>query len=157
MSDLGLGSLDDAELAKIQNISSTMSRVYSSTLVTVGGKQNLSLEPELLQERRLRTTLPELEDAPGTQVKKHHQLEDVGRLPPALGEGQVMRLRDKSWSKKAVVQRLAAPRSYNVVTEDGPHLRRNRQHLLTTGESFQPGSSESDNFSDEDQGNKPAP
>ncbi|KAM7313986.1 angiotensin-converting enzyme [Ixodes scapularis] len=47
MSDLGLGSLDDAEVAKIQNISSTMSRVYSSTLVTVGGKQNLSLEPDL--------------------------------------------------------------------------------------------------------------
>lgn len=47
MSDLGLGSLDDAEVAKIQNISSTMSRVYSSTLVTVCGKQNLSLEPDL--------------------------------------------------------------------------------------------------------------
>lgn len=112
---------------------------------------------ELLQGRQLRTTLPEFKDAPGAQVKKHHQLEDEGRLLPALREGQVVRLRDKSWSKKAVVQRLAAPRSYNVVTEDGSHLRRNRQHLLTTGESFQPGSSESDDSSDEDQGNEPVP
>ncbi|CAN7982506.1 unnamed protein product, partial [Ixodes hexagonus] len=46
MSDLGVGSLDDAEVAKIENISSTMSRIYSSSLVTVCGKQNLSLEPD---------------------------------------------------------------------------------------------------------------
>ncbi|KAG0421080.1 hypothetical protein HPB47_003022 [Ixodes persulcatus] len=82
-----------------------------------------------------------------------------GRRPPtpSTQRGADLRLRDKSWSKKAVVQRLAAPRSYNVVTEDGSHLRRNRHHLLTTGESFQPGSSESDDSSDEDQGNGPAP
>uniref|UniRef100_A0A0K8R3C7 Angiotensin-converting enzyme n=1 Tax=Ixodes ricinus TaxID=34613 RepID=A0A0K8R3C7_IXORI len=47
LSDLGSGVLDDEELNKMENLSSTMSRVYSSSLVTVGGMQNLSLNPNL--------------------------------------------------------------------------------------------------------------
>ncbi|KAM7313925.1 angiotensin-converting enzyme-like [Ixodes scapularis] len=47
MSDLGSAVLDDAELNQMENLSSTMSRVYSSSLVTVGGMQNLSLTPNL--------------------------------------------------------------------------------------------------------------
>ncbi|KAL3185349.1 hypothetical protein MRX96_030166 [Rhipicephalus microplus] len=47
-----------------------------------------------------------------------------------------MRLRDAAWSRKAQVVGSPYPRSYLVKTEDQKLLRRNRRHLLQTGERF---------------------
>ncbi|KAL1477327.1 hypothetical protein MTO96_003226 [Rhipicephalus appendiculatus] len=47
-----------------------------------------------------------------------------------------MRLRDTAWSRKAQVVGTPHPRSYLFKTEDQKLLRRNRRHLLQTGERF---------------------
>ncbi|KAL3183240.1 hypothetical protein MRX96_034289 [Rhipicephalus microplus] len=55
-------------------------------------------------------------------------------LPPEKGD--VVRLRDAAWSRKAQVVGSPYPRSYLVKTEDQKLLRRSRRHLLQTGERF---------------------
>ncbi|KAH6920882.1 hypothetical protein HPB50_028130 [Hyalomma asiaticum] len=43
-----------------------------------------------------------------------------------------------SWATKALVLKPSTyPRSYHVIAQEGRCLRRNRKHLLPTGESFQ--------------------
>lgn len=44
----------------------------------------------------------------------------------------------RSWNRRAVVLQQVAPRSYNVMTENGDVFRRNRRHLLKTAEPWQP-------------------
>lgn len=70
-----------------------------------------------------------------TDVKKHSQAQGGRPLPP-LQKGDVVRLRDAAWSRKAQVVGSPYPRSYLVKTEDQKLLRRNRRHLLQTGERF---------------------
>lgn len=92
---------------------------------------------ELLQDRRLRTRLPDFRKQREISVKKHQQL-STGMPLQALRKGNVVRIRDKTWWCKARVLRQAAPRSYHVLTGDNKVLRRNRQHLLETQEDFEP-------------------
>lgn len=73
-----------------------------------------------------------------------------------LGEGEVVRIRDGTWARKAKVILAVQPRSYQVVTEDGTVLRRNRQHLLKTTEHFVPDTSDDDD-SDGEAGNDRIP
>ncbi|KAL3178720.1 hypothetical protein MRX96_009402 [Rhipicephalus microplus] len=55
-----------------------------------------------------------------------------------LHEGDVVRVQSGSWATKArVLKPSTYPRSYHVITREGRCLRRNRKHLLPTGESFQ--------------------
>ncbi|XP_049268628.1 uncharacterized protein K02A2.6-like isoform X1 [Rhipicephalus sanguineus] len=90
---------------------------------------------ELLQGRRLRANLPDFSAVTATDVKKHSQAQGGRPLPP-LQKGVVVRLRDAAWSRKAQVVGSPYPRSYLVKTEDQKLLRRNRRHLLQTGERF---------------------
>ncbi|XP_049275268.1 uncharacterized protein LOC119403985 isoform X2 [Rhipicephalus sanguineus] len=90
---------------------------------------------ELLQGRRLRANLPDFSAVTATNVKKHSQAQGGRPLPP-LQKGVVVRLRDAAWSRKAQVVGSPYPRSYLVKTEDQKLLRRNRRHLLQTGERF---------------------
>ncbi|XP_077551245.1 uncharacterized protein LOC144164877 [Haemaphysalis longicornis] len=104
---------------------------------------------ELLQGRRLRTPLPDFSEQPRITVRKHQQQEQPRRSLVPLGEGEVVRIRDGTWARKAKVIRAVQPRSYRVVTEDGKVLRRNRQHLLKTTEPFVPDMSDDDDSDDE--------
>ncbi|KAL3219382.1 hypothetical protein MRX96_030401 [Rhipicephalus microplus] len=70
-----------------------------------------------------------------TDVKKHSQAQGGRPLPP-LQKGDVVRLRDAAWSRKAQVVGSPYIRSYLVKTEDQKLLRRNRRPLLQTGEWF---------------------
>ncbi|XP_075738735.1 uncharacterized protein LOC142784003 [Rhipicephalus microplus] len=90
---------------------------------------------ELLQGRRLRANLPDFSTVTATDVKKHSQAQGGRPLPP-LQNGDVVRLRDAAWSRKAQVVGSPYPRSYLVKTENQKLLRRNRRHLLQTGERF---------------------
>ncbi|KAH7946261.1 hypothetical protein HPB49_022356 [Dermacentor silvarum] len=55
----------------------------------------------------------------------------------ATGTGDTVRAITASWATKAQVLELCnTPRSYHGVTEEGRVFRRNRQHLLPTGETF---------------------
>ncbi|XP_049268076.1 uncharacterized protein K02A2.6-like [Rhipicephalus sanguineus] len=104
---------------------------------------------ELLQGRRLRSTLPDFSDQKTTQmwklVQKDHSKWD---LPP-LDKGQTVRIKKKYWSRKAKVVKQVYPRSYEVLTENNKRLRRNRQHLLPTSEAFIQGALESEPSTDE--------
>ncbi|KAL3254628.1 hypothetical protein MRX96_054154 [Rhipicephalus microplus] len=62
-----------------------------------------------------------------------------GRLPP-LETGATVRLRSEgTWTTKTkVVRPSEQPRSYDVTTEQGRQLRRNRRHLLLTSDTFCP-------------------
>nr|XP_054926424.1 uncharacterized protein LOC126530616 [Dermacentor andersoni] len=97
---------------------------------------------ELLQGRRLRANLPDFHEVPCTGVKKHCQ-HAQGKPLPKLSRGDVVRLRGtRTWSRKARVRGTQAPRSYQLVTEDGQVLRRNRKHLIRTDEPYDETSSE---------------
>lgn len=102
---------------------------------------------ELLMNRKLRNTLPQMPRKKNTVPKqKHMQLKwaqkkhhdkTARRLEP-LSEHDVVRIEEPhSWSRKAVVLKEVGPRSYAVKTEDGQVLRRNRRCLLRTKETFE--------------------
>ena len=76
---------------------------------------------------------------------------------PELQQGDVVRVQPgkyiKTWSK-AVVQRKVAPRSYEVITEAGVTLRRNRRHLKSSKEQYHQQDQE---VSDDDMPEQPQP
>ncbi|XP_037501465.2 uncharacterized protein K02A2.6-like [Rhipicephalus sanguineus] len=88
---------------------------------------------ELLQGRRLRSTVPEFNVEGECPVSKHRQSLQGKPLSP-LDAGNVVRIKNGNWSRKATVLKEVAPRSYLVKTESQGQLRRNRQHLLQTHE-----------------------
>lgn len=92
---------------------------------------------ELLQGRRLRTRLPDFRRQKKTTVYKRKPKDTGAKSLPGLQKGQVVRVHDKQWTRKAQVVGFAAPRSYRVRTEDNQLLRRNRRHLSTTLEPFE--------------------
>ena len=57
---------------------------------------------------------------------------------PQLETGDVIRMGEKSWEKKGVVEGRVNDRSYRVRTEDGGQYRRNRRDLLKVGEKYRP-------------------
>lgn len=92
---------------------------------------------EILQGRKLRTTLPDFQSGPGVNIPKHRQTRDNRQQLRPLSQGDVVRVKKQFWDTKAqVLQRRAEPRSYNIVTEDGKLLRRNRRHLMATKEAY---------------------
>uniref|UniRef100_A0A8C6T6T6 Integrase catalytic domain-containing protein n=1 Tax=Neogobius melanostomus TaxID=47308 RepID=A0A8C6T6T6_9GOBI len=103
---------------------------------------------ELLMNRKLRTTLPcytETKQNMVIQTKLDYQKRKQKRyydkatktLSP-LAKDDVVRIQDQNaWSRKATVLQEVGPRSYEVRTEDGNVLRRNRRNLLKTKEHFQ--------------------
>ncbi|XP_049517133.1 uncharacterized protein LOC125942923 isoform X1 [Dermacentor silvarum] len=95
---------------------------------------------EILQGRRLRNTLPDVGTGPDHAIMKRSQTNRPGGLLPPLETGATVRLRSKgAWTSKAKVLRSSGhPRSYDVTTEQGRLLRRNRRHLLLTSETFSP-------------------
>lgn len=94
---------------------------------------------ELLMGRRIRSRLPDFTGPAPNAVHKKQQSSRGRRPLQPLPPGKVVRLREKnSWETKAKVQDLVAPRSYQVITEAGRTLRRNRRHLLPTPEDFTP-------------------
>lgn len=92
---------------------------------------------ELLMGRRIRSRIPDFTTRLHESVVKHKQKEDRGKRLPDLQPGDVVRVRhDDGWTAKAQVENSVAPRSYKIITQDGREFRRNRQHLLTTSETF---------------------
>ena len=58
-------------------------------------------------------------------------------LPPLSLDDTVRIRHNASWSLKGtVIRKCEEPRSYEVLTEKGTVLRRNRRHLLKTKEPF---------------------
>ncbi|XP_049268003.1 uncharacterized protein LOC125756961 [Rhipicephalus sanguineus] len=104
---------------------------------------------ELLQGRRLRTRLPDFSPQMKKSVFKRRQVDNRKDLP-VLKKGEVVRIRDKAWTRKAKVVEPVAPRSYRVVTEDDRVLRRNRRHLIPTREPFRHDGLDSDEPESED-------
>ncbi|KAE8276916.1 Retrovirus-related Pol polyprotein [Larimichthys crocea] len=110
---------------------------------------------ELLMNRKLRTTLPcytAIKPNTGTQKKfkdmkwKQKQRYDKSTKPLSpLAKDDVVRIQDQdAWNRKATVLQEVRPRSYEVLTEEGNVLRRNRRSLLKTKETF----TETDNDAD---------
>lgn len=103
---------------------------------------------ELLMGRRLRSNLPQLDDEhriPEHVVKDRRSREQAANEKyynqgakdlSELHHGDVVRLKDKRWDKRAIVNKLVAPRSYQIELEDGSVLRRNRRDLMTVKEPF---------------------
>lgn len=92
---------------------------------------------ELFLGRRIRSRIPDFTTRLHESVVKHKQKEDRGKRLPDMQPGYVVRVRhDDGWTAKAQVENSVAPRSYKIITQDGREFRRNRQHLLTTSETF---------------------
>lgn len=107
---------------------------------------------ELLFNRVLNTRVPrvtKIDETDRDQVSQRMKLlqdqqkfqynKSAKDLPP-LYKNDVVRLRfplsSKRWNIKAKVVREVAPRSYEILTERGQVLRRNRRHLLIVKEQF---------------------
>ena len=95
---------------------------------------------ELLMNRTLRTRLPCLKAHLPTTTEESTQKRYYDRtahdLHP-LTAGNVVRLRsDNKWNTRGAIQAQVAPRSYEVLTEDGKTFIRNRRHLLQTNEGI---------------------
>ena len=94
---------------------------------------------EMLQNRKLRTRLPELEHRGSTEAyindyqKRFHDRD--AKMLPNLKTKDTVRLHDQyGWKIRARVEKLVAPNSYLIQTEHGKFLRRNRKDLLKTSE-----------------------
>ena len=97
---------------------------------------------ELLMNRSLRTRLPRTEDllyetAAPSQRNAVNYDKTAKDLKP-LQKGETVRIRhNQQWEPIAkVINKADTPRSCIVQTESGNLLRRNRKHLLKTGEAF---------------------
>lgn len=102
---------------------------------------------ELLMNRKLRTTLPcytDIKQDTGILTKlnnlkwkqKRRYDKSTKSLSP-LAKDDVVRIQDQdAWNRKATVLQEVGPRSYEVKTEEGHVLRRNRRSLLKTKETF---------------------
>ena len=108
----------------------------------------VNLSPaQFLMGRRLRSTVPQTTEMSkpeshdpqvvhtslvDRQMKQYHDksAKDLGPLK----EGETVRVQtEKKWKPARVIEKLVEPRSYRIETEDGEY-RRNRKHLLKTGE-----------------------
>ena len=90
---------------------------------------------ELLFARKIRSRLPYRCE---TYIAKSPP-NDRGKSLTALHPNDTVRVKDPRrgrWPVRAKVIRLSGPRSYDVLSEDGRLMRRNRQHLMTTRELF---------------------
>lgn len=102
---------------------------------------------EILMGRRLRTTIPYTYERKQNKAKQKQKLlqrrqktnydKSTKSLVP-LARHDTVRIQDSNtWTKKATVLEEVSPKSYNVRTEDGQILRRNRRSLLKTPDTFQ--------------------
>lgn len=102
---------------------------------------------EILMGRRLRTTIPYTSEQKQNKAKQKQKLlqrrqktnydRSTKSLVP-LARHDTVRIQDSNtWTKKATMLEEVSPRSYNVRTEDGQILRRNRRSLLKTQDTFQ--------------------
>jgi hypothetical protein len=106
-------------------------------------KANMPSPAELLNGRKYKTTLPSKIHPPCNQeeirtyltsqqeVQTQHYNQHVKPLPE-LFEGQHVFIQSpikKTWTPARIVSAANTPRSYNVETETGSQLRRNRVHL----------------------------
>ena len=92
---------------------------------------------ELLFGRKIRTRLPYRFETYTRKSAPH----DHGKLLTVLHPNDTVRVKDprrRRWSGRAGVVGLSGPRSCDVQCEDGRRMRRNRQHLLATRETFKP-------------------
>ena len=98
---------------------------------------------ELLMGRKLRTRLPSVKYRQEKLQQRTTRSNDRGKSLPELQPSSTVRVKSHNarqgrWPVKGRVMRSSGPRSYDVELEDGRVMRRNRQHLLLTRESYQP-------------------
>lgn len=104
---------------------------------------------ELLMSRKLRTRVPQQRTQLRPKVfseakqnlmarqskQKYFYDRNASFKQPSLEPNDVIRLReDGIWKPATVVTKHDTPRSFNIVTPDGRHLRRNRRQLMPTSE-----------------------
>ena len=90
---------------------------------------------ELLFGRKIRSRLPYRCETYIAKSPPH----DRGISLMALQPNDTVRVKDPRrgrWPVRAKVVRMSGPRSYDVLSEDGRLMRRNRQHLMSTRETF---------------------
>lgn len=92
---------------------------------------------EILMKRKLRTRLPsakhqmEQRVPSSPKVKQTEVYNRTAKPLSPLAQEEIMRVRcDGQWGPLAKVVKETTPRSYEVITEHGNTLRRNRRHLL---------------------------
>ena len=98
-------------------------------------KSQLYSPGEILMKRKLRTNLPSLQKAssPNAKFTRNNAKQNYDGIElPKLRIGDTVRIYDhKSWSRQGtVIQKHNSPRSYNVRTNKGTVIRRNRKDLL---------------------------
>ena len=111
---------------------------------------NIGSPAELLMSRKLRSVLPPTRQSLRLKVKKHKMVKSAllskqerqkyyydrqtKQLKPVHSGEKVRILQQNKWEPAIVTEKLTSPRSYEVETPSGGVYRRNRSHILKSGE-----------------------
>ena len=97
---------------------------------------------EMIFSRRIRSRLPDMREQKFKKPRKkdNKKFYDLGsKQLPTLNEKEIVRIRNddnQKWEEKAMVMKQTGSSSYDVLTQSGNRLRRNRRHLLQTKDQF---------------------
>ena len=125
----------DPELALLEYRNTPLEGVGLSPVQMLMSRRTssiLPIAPSLLMPEAARDVSSELKTRQMTQ-KKYHDRHGTKPLQ-VIEEGEAARIREGKQWEPVMVRKRFDDRSYLVETHNGQTLRRNRQHLLRTGE-----------------------
>ena len=140
----------------IQTVNSTLKKALRNNedpylailaLRTTPQRNGMPSPATCLMKRDLRTILPSFNvnkkrgkpKSPKPSMLKQNYDQHAKEHKPLQPGATVRYRKHNTWSKKGrVVKKLSQPRSYQIETESGNIIRRNRRHLVNTRELFVP-------------------
>ena len=95
----------------------------------------LPIKPSLLKPDKVETNVPSVLNEKQQEQKRYYD-RNTKQLKP-LKPGDKVRIRSdkKCWEPGFVESKCPEPRSFNIKTDSGSILRRNREHILKTEEN----------------------
>ncbi|PIK53448.1 hypothetical protein BSL78_09678 [Apostichopus japonicus] len=126
-----LALLDYRNTPRDNILGSPVQRLFGRRTNTLLPTTEHLLKPKILKPETVHKRLVEKR-----QTQKTYYDRQTKKLPE-LQPGDNIRLQtDKGWKPATIVFKAEQPRSYYVETAEGVQYRRNRKHLLKTGETF---------------------
>lgn len=95
----------------------------------------LPIKPSLLKPEKVKVDVPSVLSEKQNEQKRYYDRNTKVLEPLQPGDQCRIRSERNTWKPGVVLSKCQEPRSYNVKTQSGSELRRNRQHLLKTNET----------------------
>ena len=95
----------------------------------------LPIKPSLLKLEKVETNVPSVLNQKQQEQKRYYDRNTKPLKPLKPGDQVRIRSDKKRWEPGFVKSKCPEPRSFNIKTESGSILRRNREHILKTEEN----------------------